>query len=65
MKSAFFKVYLFLREREREHKHGRGREKEGEKECEAGSMMTVQGSTQGLIPRPWDHNLSQYQELDS
>uniref|UniRef100_A0A8C8WCV9 Leucine rich repeat containing 28 n=1 Tax=Panthera leo TaxID=9689 RepID=A0A8C8WCV9_PANLE len=50
-----------------EHTNGgdgqREREKEGE--YQAVSMCSVEPGTQGSIPQPWEHDLSQYQELDT
>ena len=55
--------YLFDREREREQastskRGGRWREREKDTPCWPGSP------TQGLIPGPWDHDLSQRQMLN-
>ena len=39
----------FEREKERGHKHGRGRQREREGESEAGSILSVQSPTCGVI----------------
>ena len=50
-------------------KWGDGTEGEGEGERKRENIKqpphSVQSLTQGLIPRPWDHDLSRNQELDA
>lgn len=51
------RFYLIIWEKAREHKQGRGSERSG--------RPTEQGCpTWGLVPAPWDHNLSQRQRLN-
>ena len=52
----FRSILFILRERK-----GEG----AERESQAGSTLSVWSLTQGSIPRPWDHDLSQNQELDA
>ena len=54
-----------MRERERRGPAGLG---EGQRKGEAGSLLSrepnVRERKQGLIPGPWDHDLSQRQTLN-
>ena len=43
----------------------REREREGEKENPKQAPFSAWSLTQGCIPRPWDHDLSQNQESDT
>jgi len=53
----FFKLlFIYLTEREREHK-------QGQEEREKQAPRCAESLTQGLIPGPWDHDLSQRQPL--
>ena len=56
-----------VRMSEQESSRGGGteREREGHGENPKQAPHTAQGPTQGLIPQPWDHDLSQNQESDT
>ena len=56
----FFFEVLFIYLTEREHKQG---EQQREGEREAGSPLNAGSLMWGLIPEPWDHDLSQKQTL--
>ena len=60
--SFFISFFFNLRERERVRagERGRGRERDNPKQA----PHSVQSLTQGSIIPPWDHDLSQNQELD-
>ena len=69
---GFFFLIFYLRERERERENpcthvSVERDREGERERERESQLgsTLRAECWGLIPQPWDHDLSQYQELDA
>ena len=59
----FLKIYLFEIENVRAH------EWEGQREREKDNLKQIQcwaqSPAQGLISRPWDHNLSWNQESDT
>ena len=61
--SYFLRFYLFerVREQDSEHEVQRGAEGEGE----ADSLLSKEPDTElGLIPGPWDNDLSQRQTLN-
>ena len=60
-----FVLFCFFREQKYAHKLGRGAEGEREREHLQQTPPSAQSPTQGLIPRPWDHDLNQNQELDA
>ena len=62
MSYIFKKIYLFIEEKESKRARWKGqREREAEKQ----TPLLAQSLMQGSISGPWDHDLSQNQELDA
>ena len=61
----FLTIFIFFRDTQKERVHPRGGKGQKEREDLKQAPRSVQSLTRGLIPRPWDRDLSRNQEANS